>query len=277
MPILMSLMTNGSTVMPNTSILWLGPNGTTAKPIRAGPCEDRREAEHELVRTGRHDVFFEEQFQAVGDRLEDAIGTNFHGPHAVLHPAEHFPFGEGQDHHRQHDHAHDGGDLGQRNCESQAEFSHENIFFALCTTGALQSAASHLLAGLDDRNRCRSKCRHLCERVERAVKQCRGSLRKVVGEPHRSRWDPFHEFDGRHQVASTVRHPDAITIGDTQSPGLGPVHSQHRLSFEFEQSLRTSRQLPRMKQALRQAHVPGGPVSLRPTRGQSIASGDSWR
>ena len=35
-PILMSLMTNGSTVMPNTSILWLGPNGTTAKPIRAG-------------------------------------------------------------------------------------------------------------------------------------------------------------------------------------------------------------------------------------------------
>src|SRR5512145_1157040 len=87
--------------------------------------EDRREAEHELVRAGRDDVLLEKQFQAVSNRLEDAVGTDFHGAHAVLHPAEHFALGEGQDHDRQHDHAHDRGDLDQRDCQPQTQLSHD--------------------------------------------------------------------------------------------------------------------------------------------------------
>ena len=132
--------------------------------------QDRREAEHKFVRAGRDDIFLEEQFQAVGDRLEDAIGADFHRAHAVLHPAQHFPFGEGQDHHRQHDHAHDCGDLGQRNCQSQAEFSHENTPSSSLPTSCCRQL-QHLSAGFDNRNRCRSKRRHLCDRVDRAVKQ----------------------------------------------------------------------------------------------------------
>ena len=69
MPILISLITNGSTVMPNTSNFWLGRR-ITAKPIRAGTKrQNRRKGEQKLVRAGRNDVFLEEQFQAVGDRL----------------------------------------------------------------------------------------------------------------------------------------------------------------------------------------------------------------
>ena len=121
MPILMSLMTNGLTVMPKTSKVVFGPKGMTANPIMAGTMVSiGARAEHGLVRAGRHDVFLEEQFDAVGDRLKDAIGADFHRTHAILHPAEHFPLGMGQDHDRQHHDAHDRGDLGERNCKSQA-------------------------------------------------------------------------------------------------------------------------------------------------------------
>ena len=48
---------------------------------------------------------------AVRDRLKHAVGTDFHGTHAVLHPSQDLALSQGQHHDREHDHAHDRGDL----------------------------------------------------------------------------------------------------------------------------------------------------------------------
>ena len=108
-------------------MVMLGPNGITAKPIMRGhQRQDRREGEQELVGSGRDDVFFEEQFEAVRDRLQDTIGADFHRAHAILHPAENFPLGEGQDHDGQHHDPHHRGDLSQRHRQSQSNFHNDN-------------------------------------------------------------------------------------------------------------------------------------------------------
>ena len=109
---LMSLMTNGLICMPNSSMVMLGPNGITANPISAGTrARIGARAEQEFVGAGRNDVFLKEEFQPIGDRLQDTVGADFHRAHAILHPAENFALGEGEDHHGQHHDPHHRGDL----------------------------------------------------------------------------------------------------------------------------------------------------------------------
>ena len=82
--------------------------------------QHRRQGEQGLVGSGRDDVFFEEQFQSVGDRLENSIRADFHRAHSILHPAEHFPLEIGQGRDRDHYNAHLCQYLGERNRKPQA-------------------------------------------------------------------------------------------------------------------------------------------------------------
>ena len=74
--------------MPNISTVSFGPNGITANPISAGTsARIGAKAEQKLIRACRHDIFLEEEFQAIGDGLQNSIGPDFHWAHSILHPA----------------------------------------------------------------------------------------------------------------------------------------------------------------------------------------------
>src|SRR6202021_4157640 len=52
--------------------------------------DERRDPEHEAVGFGGHDVFFQQQFDGVGDGLQKAVRAHAHGTEAHLHVSENF-------------------------------------------------------------------------------------------------------------------------------------------------------------------------------------------
>ena len=75
-------------------IAWVGPKGTTTNTVKAAD---------EAVRFGGHDVFFEQQLEGVGDRLQQPVGADTHGAKTHLHVGEnlalkpvHRNYGDGQ-------------------------------------------------------------------------------------------------------------------------------------------------------------------------------------
>ena len=117
----MSLMTNGLIVMPKTFRVMFGPNGMTANPIMAGTmARIGARVNMTLFAPAGTMSSLKNNLRpsAIGWRM--SIGADFHRAHAILHPAEHFPLGQGQDHDRQHHHAHHRRYLGERNRKSQA-------------------------------------------------------------------------------------------------------------------------------------------------------------
>ena len=76
----------------------------------------REHEERTLDREGHH-VFFEEELDAVGERLQQAEGADARGAPAVLHAAEDFAFEQhGVGHGRERDDQHD-RDLDDRDEE----------------------------------------------------------------------------------------------------------------------------------------------------------------
>src|ERR1700722_13957427 len=61
--------------------------------------DERRDPEHEAVGFGRHDVFFEQQLDGVGNGLQEPVRAHAHGAEAYLHVSENFAF---QPVHRDH-------------------------------------------------------------------------------------------------------------------------------------------------------------------------------
>ena len=81
---------------------------------RAGERDDGRDDEERALDGERHQVFLEEELDAVGERLQQAEGADARGSPAVLHAAEDFALeqhgvGDGGERDDQHD-----GDLERR-------------------------------------------------------------------------------------------------------------------------------------------------------------------
>ena len=126
MPILMSLIDKRSDGDAADLKRLIGAPGNDGKSDECGnETKNRRHGEQELVGAGGDNVFLKEEFDGIRKRLENAVGPHFHRTHAVLHPAEDFSLRKGEDEHRDDHDAHDRGDLGQGDSETQSEFSHD--------------------------------------------------------------------------------------------------------------------------------------------------------
>ena len=85
------------------------PTGTIVKiKQRRQERQVGRQLEHDAVGLGRHEVFFEEELDAVGERLQDAEGTRPVRPDAVLHVGDDLALEP--DHQHDRDEEHDEGD-----------------------------------------------------------------------------------------------------------------------------------------------------------------------
>ena len=73
--------------------------------------DHRRQQEHDLVGAGRDDGLLDEQLEAVGQRLQQAVGPDRHRPLAQLHGADHLALGIGDIGHGQQQRHDDQQDL----------------------------------------------------------------------------------------------------------------------------------------------------------------------
>ena len=86
---------------------------------RAGERDDRREDEERALDGERHQVFLEEELDAIGERLQQAEGADAGGSPAVLDAAEHLALEQHRvGDRRQRDDEHDGDleDAEQQEC-----------------------------------------------------------------------------------------------------------------------------------------------------------------
>ena len=113
MPMLISLITNGLTCMPNSSMVMLGPKGMTAKS-RSWPAPKRARmgarVKRNLFAPAGMMSSLKKSFNPSAIGLQDAIGADFH--RAIRSTSiEDFALREGEDHDGQHHHSHYRGDL----------------------------------------------------------------------------------------------------------------------------------------------------------------------
>ena len=94
---------------------------------RAGERDDRREDEERALDGERHEVFLEEELDAVGERLQQAEGADARGSPAVLHAAEDLALqqhGVGDRRQRDDEHDDDLEDAEQQKCLEWREVAH---------------------------------------------------------------------------------------------------------------------------------------------------------
>ena len=69
----------------------VGPKGTTTKTVNAASTTmNGRHPENKGIGLGGNDVFFEQQFDGVGDRLQQSVRADAHGAEAHLHVRQNF-------------------------------------------------------------------------------------------------------------------------------------------------------------------------------------------